>query len=42
MVKIHSEDREITKLTLREARDLIVKIDRTLEDYDQRKHLRID
>ncbi|MGP8319249.1 MAG: hypothetical protein ACT6FD_00430 [Methanosarcinaceae archaeon] len=42
VVIIHGEDREITKLTLDEARDLIMKIDSAMEDYDQRKHLRID
>ncbi len=38
----HGEDREVVKLTLDEARDLISKIDGALEDYDQRKHQRID
>lgn len=38
----HGEDREIIKLTLDEARALIGKIDGVLEDYDQRKHQRID
>ncbi|HJH29255.1 MAG TPA: hypothetical protein C5S51_06120 [Methanosarcinaceae archaeon] len=38
----HGEDKEVVKLTLDEARDLIRKIDGTLEDYDQRKHQRID
>ena len=38
----HGEDREVVKLTLDEARDLIGKIDGALEDYDQRKHQRID
>ena len=38
----HGEDREVVKLTLDEARDLIRKIDGALEDYDQRKHQRID
>ena len=38
----HGEDKEVVKLTLDEARDLIRKIDGALEDYDQRKHQRID
>jgi len=42
VVLSHGEDKEVVKLTLDEARDLIRKIDGTLEDYDQRKHQRID
>ena len=42
VVITHGEDREVVKLTLDEARDLIGKIDGALEDYDQRKHQRID
>ncbi|MDO9517031.1 MAG: hypothetical protein Q7J10_03170 [Methanosarcinaceae archaeon] len=38
----HGEDREVIKLTLDEARDIIGKIDGALEDYAQRKHQRID
>ena len=38
----HGEDREVVKLTLDEARALVGKIDGALEDYDQRKHQRID
>ncbi len=38
----HGEDKEVIKLTLDEARDLIGKIDGALEDYEQRKHQRID
>ena len=38
----HGEDREVVKLTLDEARDLNGKIKGTLEDYEQRKHQRID
>ncbi|MCL7410267.1 MAG: hypothetical protein P1P69_01860 [Methanosarcinaceae archaeon] len=38
----HGEDREVVKLTLDEARTLVGKIDGALEDYDQRKHQRID
>jgi len=42
VVITHGEDREVVKLTLNEARDLIGKIDGALEDYEQRKHQRID
>jgi len=42
VVITHGEDREVVKLTLDEARDLIGKIDGALEDYEQRKHQRID
>lgn len=38
----HGEDREVIKLTLDEARALTGKINDTLEDYEQRKHQRID
>ncbi len=38
----HGEDREVIKLTLDEARDLIGEINGALEDYEQRKHQRID
>ena len=38
----HGEDRDVIKLTLDEARALVGKIDGALEDYDQRKHQRID
>jgi len=38
----HGEDKEVVKLTLDEARTLVGKIDGALEDYDQRKHQRID
>lgn len=38
----HGEDREVLKLTLDEARALVDKIDGALEDYEQRKHQRID
>ena len=42
VVITHGEHRDVVKLTLDEARDLIGKIDGALEDYDQRKHQRID
>ncbi len=38
----HGEDKEVIKLTLDEARDLIGEINGALEDYEQRKHQRID
>ena len=38
----HGEDREVIKLTLDEARALVGKINGALEDYEQRKHQRID
>jgi len=38
----HGEDEEIVKLTLDEARDLLAKLEGALEDYQQRKHVRID
>lgn len=38
----HGEDEEIIKLTLDEARDLLEKFEDSLEDYQQRKHVRID
>lgn len=38
----HGEDEEIIKLTLGEARDLLSRLDGALEDYEQRKHVRID
>lgn len=38
----HVEDEEILKLTLDEAKDLIKKLENTIEDYRQRQNLRID
>ena len=38
----HGEDEEIIKLTLDEARDLLGKLEGSLEDYQQRRHVRID
>lgn len=38
----HVEDEEILKLTVDEAKDLIKKLENTIEDYQQRQNLRID
>jgi len=38
----HAEDEEILKLTLDETKDLIGKLENTVEDYQQRQNLRID
>lgn len=38
----HGEDEEIIKLTLEEARDMLEELESSLEDYQQRKHVRID
>ena len=38
----HGEDEEIIKLTPEEARDMLGKVEGSLEDYQQRKHVRID
>lgn len=38
----HAEDEEILKLTIDEAKDLIEKLENTVEDYQQRQNLRID
>ena len=38
----HAEDEEILKLTVDEAKDLIGKLENTVEDYQQRQNLRID
>jgi hypothetical protein len=38
----HGEDEEIIKLTLDEARGLLEELEGSLEDYQQRKHVRID
>lgn len=42
LVISYGEDEEIIKLNLHEARDLLGKLDETLEDYEQRKNVRID
>jgi len=38
----HGEDEEIVKLSIAEARDLLSKVADTVEDYEQRKQVRID
>lgn len=38
----HAKDEEIIKLTVDEAKDLIEKLENTIEDYQQRQNLRID
>ena len=38
----HAEDEEILKLTVDEAKDLIKRLENTIEDYQQRQNLRID
>ncbi|AKB84161.1 hypothetical protein [Methanococcoides methylutens] len=38
----HGEDEEIIKLSIAEARDLLSKVADTVEDYEQRKQVRID
>ncbi|WYM91549.1 hypothetical protein V7O66_11350 [Methanolobus sp. ZRKC3] len=42
VVVSHGEDEEILKLSLDEARVLEEKLNSTIEDYLQRKNLRID
>lgn len=37
----HGEDEQIIKLNLEEARELAEELDKVLEDYSQRKHIRI-
>lgn len=38
----HGEDEEIIKLNLEEAEELAEKLNQTIEDYSQRKQIRID
>ncbi len=38
----HGEDEQITKLNLEEARKLQEELKKVLEDYSQRKQIRID
>ncbi len=38
----HGEDEQVLKLNLEEARELKKELDKVLEDYSQRKQLRID
>ncbi|HML25645.1 MAG TPA: hypothetical protein PKC27_02955 [Methanomethylovorans sp.] len=42
IIVTHVEDEEILKLTVDEAKDLIKKLENTIEDYRQRQNLRID
>lgn len=37
----HGEDEQVIKLNLEEARDLKKELEKVLEDYSQRKHIRI-
>lgn len=38
----HGEDEQVIKLNLDEARELAKELDKVLEDYSQRKQIRID
>ena len=38
----HGEDEQVIKLNLEEARELAEDLDKILEDYSQRKQIRID
>jgi hypothetical protein len=38
----HGEDEQVIKLNLEEARELKKELDKVLEDYSQRKQIRID
>lgn len=38
----HGEDEEVIKLNLEEAEELAEKLNQTIEDYSQRKQIRID
>ena len=38
----HGEDEQVTKLTLEQARELAEELEKVLEDYSQRKQIRID
>ena len=38
----HGEDEQVIKLNLEEARELRKYLDKALEDYSQRKQIRID
>lgn len=37
----HGEDEQVIKLNLEEARELEKELEKVLEDYSQRKHIRI-
>jgi hypothetical protein len=38
----HGEDEQVIKLNLEEARELTEELEKVLEDYSQRKQIRID
>jgi len=38
----HGEDEQVIKLNLEEARELRGELDKVIEDYSQRKQIRID
>ena len=38
----HGEDEQIIKLTLEEARELVNRLEKLIEDYSKRKQIRID
>ena len=42
IVVSHGEDEEILKLSIAEARELLSKVSESVEDYEQRKQVRID
>jgi len=42
IVVSHGEDEEIVKLSIPEAQELLTKLGDTVEDYEQRKQVRID
>jgi len=42
IVVSHGEDEEIVKLSIAEAKELLSKVADTVEDYEQRKQVRID
>ena len=37
----HGEDEQVIKLSLEEAKELKKELEKVLEDYSQRKHIRI-
>ncbi|SES75047.1 hypothetical protein SAMN04488587_0789 [Methanococcoides vulcani] len=42
IVVSHGEDEEIVKLSIAEAQELLTKVGDAIEDYEQRKQVRID
>lgn len=38
----HGEDEQIIKLNLEEARELVNRLEKLIEDYSKRKQIRID